>query len=90
MYKSIVYSAPPRSLLYVPNGLTLERYHALIDSEIVVDEEPPNIRAFMAPLYISSTFLKDYTLPQSTVSSIDTVLTERRVFLGPRDTTRGV
>jgi hypothetical protein len=55
-------AAPPRSLLYIPNAIGLQIYHDLVDRSLVVEIESSSVRAFMAPTFVSTTFLTGHTL----------------------------
>ena len=55
-------AAPHRMLLYIPGHISLDTYHTVIDDNLVVEIETPNIRAFLALTFISKTFLSGHTL----------------------------
>lgn len=83
MYGHEMICAPPRFLLFIPGGLTVEKYHQLIDDGIVIQEEEPYIRCFHAPIYMSCTLFKDHQLVPDTVAFIDEMMVERKNAIGP-------
>ena len=83
MYGNNVVCAPPRVLLYIPGGLSLKKYHEMMDNCMVVQEERKNIRSFLAPVYISCTMLKDHQLVTDVVSLIEELSIESKISIGP-------
>lgn len=71
MYGVNVTAAPPRSLLFVKDGLSLERYHSFMDNDVLLEEEEENIRSFMAPLRIAGAVFKNRVLSPQSVGAID-------------------
>lgn len=72
VYGGVEPVAPPRMLLYIRGGLTLEQYHQTIDNglTIIEEEQKPNthevmIRSFPAPMYFSASMLKSGHLEHS-------------------------
>ena len=57
-----VLASPHRSLLYLPGSISLESFHAVIQDNLVVEIECPNVRAFLALTFVSQTFLSGHTL----------------------------
>ena len=71
MYGPDIHCAPPNFLLVVPGGLTLEKYHETIDQKLIINQEEPYIRSFMAPLFVSCTLFKNHQLVNEAVAYID-------------------
>lgn len=71
LYGSGVICAPPRYLLYVPGGLSIEEYHQFVQQGQVLNSESRLIRSFIAPMYISSTLLSGYQLNPMVVNMVD-------------------
>ena len=87
MYGVDVTPAPPRLLLYVPGGITLAQYHDFADKQLVINQECNNVRSFLAPSCLSSSFLscafmQQYQLPAESVAQSDALLATSDV-LGP-------
>lgn len=60
MYGPQVRCAPPREILYVPNGCSMQRYHEMIDENLVMDlHTSSQIRSFVAPMYLSGAIFND-------------------------------
>jgi hypothetical protein len=83
MYGSNVVCAPPRFLLYVPGGLTHEKYHHTLDDNLVVQEETSIVRSYLAPVYVSCTFLKGHQLVKDVISLIEELSIESKTSVGP-------
>jgi hypothetical protein len=83
MYGPNYTSAPPRFLLYVPGGLTLEEYHNTIDDNLTIVEEEKGVRSFLAPMYISCTFLKNHQLVKDVISLVEEFSLESKTSIGP-------
>lgn len=56
MYGNVI-PAPPRELLYIPGGDSLEEYHKKIDDKIVQETFENYIIPFFANMYVSSTMV---------------------------------
>lgn len=82
-YGPDVICAPPRFLLFVPGGLTIEEYHQIIDNQIVISEEKNGFKMFLAPVYLSCTLFKDHQLVEEAVSLIDELNQEKKESIGP-------
>lgn len=82
-YGHNVHCAPPRTLLYIPGGMTNEQYHESIDAKVSIEILPPNIKSFIAPVYVSSTCLADKQLVPDIVSLIDEMKQSRQHVIGP-------
>ena len=82
MYGDSVYAAPPRQLLYVPGGMDTATYHTTIEQHTVMQIEPPNIRSFFAPIYVSSAIMEKYTLRVDSIEQVTRDTNEHRVFIG--------
>ena len=83
MHGTDIYSAPPRVLLFVPGGVSIEKYHGMIDDQLVAKEESSLIRSFVAPIYISCTTLKDHQLVPDVNALIQEMTAENKANLGP-------
>lgn len=82
-YGHSVKCAPPRTLLYIPGGMTIEEYHASIDSQQSIEIMPPNVKSFIAPIYVSSTSTAEKQLVPDIVSLIDEMKHSRQHVIGP-------
>ncbi len=74
MYGPDVYPAPPRILLYIPGGLTIEQYHKQMDDHVVIQEESKTVRSFLCPVYLSLAHLIDHRLPPSSIATCDQMM----------------
>ena len=83
MYGGNIRCAPPRMLLYIPGRLTLEEYHDTIDNSLVVQQETNIVRSFMAPTFLSCTFLKDHQLVPDVMALIEEMSIESKTAVGP-------
>lgn len=83
MYGANVVCAPPRRLLYLPGGPSVEEYHKMIDDSMVVNEETKQLRSFIAPVYFSCTFLKNHQLVPDVTSLIEEVTLDTKISVGP-------
>ena len=83
MYGAHIICAPPRFLLYTPGGVDLEQYHRMMDTNLVVQDEPPNVRSFLAPTYVSCTFMQGHQLVKDVVTLIEEMSIESRTSVGP-------
>ena len=78
--------APPRFLLVIPGGYTIEEYHQVIDKGQVIQQEEPLIQSFFAPIYISSTMQSGHQLLDDIVTYIDEMRIQKKSSLGPSRT----
>lgn len=83
MYGPDISCAPPRMLLYVPGGLTIAQYHSMINDGLIVHEECQIVRSFLAPVYMSCTFLQGHQLVTDVVSLIEEMRIESKTSVGP-------
>lgn len=81
MYGPDVIVAPPRALLYLPNGPSLEEYHRMCASSRVVQAEQPAVTSFIAPYMVSSTFMKNNQVIPHTLAWIAGMSDERTAQL---------
>ena len=70
-YGHNVKCAPPRGLLYIPNGMTKEQYVDTLDEDTVYEFEEPNILPFFAPVVVSHTLLNKNQVDDGTKMVID-------------------
>ncbi len=59
MYGDVL-PAPPRKLLYL--GVSLKEYHQMVKDDVVMQLESESVRSFIAPVYVSASFMKDYKM----------------------------
>jgi len=64
-------AAPPRELLYIPGGVTLDRYHQLIEEGVVMELEPPNVQSFIGPIFMSSAVLRNHQMVESSHQALE-------------------
>jgi hypothetical protein len=82
-YGPDVICAPPRHLLFVPGGFTIEEYHNVIDNNLVVHQEEEGFRMCFSPLFVSCTLFKNHQIPDDIVSFIDEMNQEKKETIGP-------
>lgn len=83
MYGHDIVCAPPRLLLFVPGGLTIEQYHESMDKKQVYEQLDPLIHAFIAPILISCTIQEDHQLLPNVVKYIDEIKASKSATIGP-------
>lgn len=83
MYGHDIVCAPPRFMLFIPGGLTLEQYHAAIDQKLTYEVTEPVIHAFIAPIIVSCTVQHDHQLLPAVVQYIDEVKASKKASIGP-------
>jgi hypothetical protein len=72
-YGKSICPAPPRILLFLSSGVTLEQYHTLIDHKLVIHHESvDDIWSFPAPMYSSESFFGPY-VPAVTPKDVSSV-----------------
>lgn len=77
MYGCDILSAPPRELLFIQGGITMKKFHEMIDQKIVIELHPTNfVHAFIAPLYTSGSIFANNILPSKVQEVINSVLIE--------------
>lgn len=94
MYGDEVDAAPPRELLYVPGGVTLEEYHQMVDDGLVVclEQANPNRvfeplkRTFLAPMFVSVSLKQGHQVAPNFVKATDAAYyQDEKSTLGPKD-----
>lgn len=83
MYGHDVVCAPPRLMLFIPGGYTLEDYHRVIDEGKVVEEQDNLVHAFLAPILIACTVQKDHQLLPDAVRYITELEAKKQATIGP-------
>lgn len=83
MYGHEYLSAPPRFLLHIPGGLTIEAYHKTIDEGFLMDKQDPLVRGLMAPVFVSCTLFKDHRLVPETIGLLAELSRESTTTIGP-------
>lgn len=83
MYGHDMVCAPPRFLLYVPGGFTLDQYHEAIDQRRTYETNDPLIHVFVAPLLVSCTIQHDHQLLPEAVDYIDALRATKKATIGP-------
>lgn len=86
MYGQDFVCAPPRFLLFVPGGLTVEEYAQVSQDSLVIQNHESHIRGIFAPVYLSCTLFKDHQLVPDTVAMIDTMEIPDKKTIGPSRT----
>jgi hypothetical protein len=81
MYGGDVLCAPSRSLLYLPNAMSLATYHHSIDEKVLLVCEQPHVRSFMSPVYLSCSALLDHQLLPSALAIIKEMNVEDRATI---------
>lgn len=91
MYGLNVIVAPPRQLLFGPNAMSSEEYHAQIDASIVIEvHQTPMVHAFLAPVYYSCSEFKNHQLSKAAQDVVEALTQEPKTSIGPeriRETT---
>ena len=62
MYGDDVRCSPPRELLFMPGGMSLEEYHGQPPHSVWQVEDGNITRALLAPVYLSHAVMRDYKL----------------------------
>ncbi len=75
--------APPRCLLYVPGGLSLDQYHKSIDDQLAIQMQDTLVRGVLAPVYVSCTLFQEHQLVPDTVALLEELQMETRTTIGP-------
>ena len=84
MYGPHIVCAPPRFLLFIPGGLTLEEYHQRIDEKYLITvSRQENIRSFFGVMVVSCTLFKNHQLVKDVVAFNDELNMERKSTIGP-------
>jgi hypothetical protein len=83
MYGACEGCAPPRMLLFVPGGLTIDEYHQAVDDGLVMAQERPDVRAFISPVHLSCTPLKNHRLMPNSLAMIEDMLVNDKAVIGP-------
>lgn len=65
LYGNNVHPAPPRLLLYVPHGLSLEQYHEQAHHGNVIQHDCSQIRSMVAPSVFTSVLFPHFKLTES-------------------------
>lgn len=86
MYGKKIRAAPPRRTLKVKGGFTLDQFHEFIDSLHTMEEEPQHIRAFICPLYLSSSIMEGFQPLTEAQRLMDELHIERKTVMGPSKT----
>jgi hypothetical protein len=90
LYGGSIVCAPPRSLLYVPGGYTIEEYHATsANNQVVTVESTSNIQGFLAPLYVGSCMIdpdNGYKMVTEHAAFIDECKLQSKISVAPERT----
>lgn len=74
LYGFDVVSAPPRSLLFIENDMTIEKYHEIIDSHVIVEEVKLDTKSFIAPINYNITEYVNNILSKKAMEDIDSTV----------------
>lgn len=85
-YGGDVICAPPRSLLFIPGGLSVEEYHSKCETNQVVDCQSKIIRFFIAPMYVSSSCVENFQLITDTRAFIEECKIQSKISVAPERT----
>ncbi len=83
MYGHDVVCAPPRFMLFIPGGYTLEEYHKAMDNGVVLEKEEPHVHPFIAPILLSASVQKDHQLLPGVIEYIDEIRAAKKAAIGP-------
>lgn len=82
MYGPNVQCAPPREILYLPNGVSMQRFHEMIDEHLVMDlQQDTNVKAMMAPVYLSGCIFNNNVIPLEAQSALKSMIHEPPAIL---------
>ena len=77
MYGHEIHCAPERFLLFIPGGLTLEKYQKVINDRLLIQKQEKCIRGLFACIYQAQTLFENHQL----LAEVD-ILTDDRVSVG--------
>jgi hypothetical protein len=78
MYPREIVCAPPRLLLYLPGGLTIERYHDTIDKNNSLEvEQLTRVRTVLSDVIVSGITLNDYQIEGELLQMVDSLQIEK-------------
>jgi hypothetical protein len=72
-------AAPARELLFLPGGLTLDKYHELTDRHVAIELEPPNVQSFVGPIFLSYSVLSDHQMVASSLQALEKLASQSAV-----------
>lgn len=84
LYGRNIKVAPPRSVLYIEDGMDISNYHNLIDKEIIVEEIQNNTRSFIAPTTYNMAKTVDSMLTSGSLNDIDSFVMNETSIDNPR------
>jgi hypothetical protein len=84
MYGPTISCPPPRVLLFLPGGLSLEQYHECAAKNVRIEEDSLQVRSFLAPKYYSVTMFENHQLVQVAKDIIDAMALESKSSIGPQ------